>query len=367
MPGGYHWPRQNHRRGLDRWLIGLTAAFLTFGLVTLTSVSSAVAYQNYNDGYYFVKRQALAMVIGLLLFYILSRWPAERLKKLSFWLLLLNVVLLLVVLFVGRSVNGSRAWIPLFGFNLQPSEILKITFILYLANRLSDKRLGNRQKLLAFLAIYAVLAVLIMLQPDMGTLFVISLAAGVSLLVAGLPWRYLFGLAGVALLVMTVLVAVSSYQQYRFRCLLDPGFSPRDRCYQLNQSLIAIGSGGFWGRGLGESRQKFLYLPEVQNDFIFSVTTEEVGFLFGGLLIICYGLLFFRAYATAKAASDPFVRIGTMALAGAIVFQAILNLGGVMRFLPLTGVPLPFISYGGSAIITDLAALGILAGFSRET
>lgn len=359
--------------GADRKLVIAAAGLIVFGLVMLISASSVVAYNDHRDSLYFFKRQSLAISLGIVLFLAAANISKERLKKWSFALLMMNIALLVTVLilglFFGVITNGSRAWIPIFGFNIQPSEFVKPIFLLYLANMFAaggERQIAAKEKFVPFVIIFVLIAVLIGVQPDIGTLFIITLSGLVALIAAGMPWKYLFGLTGVGLLVLAAMISFWPHQQNRFRCLLSPDYSPSDKCYQLNQSLIAIGSGGLIGRGLGESRQKFLNLPEVQNDFIFSIVAEETGFLIGGLLILVYAFIFYRAYLVAKYSNDQFVKVLAVSLGGWLFLQAVLNIGGVIRMLPMTGVPLPFISYGGSAIMAGLVGLGLLVNLSRK-
>jgi len=185
--------------------------------------------------------------------------------------------------------------------------------------------------------------------------------------ISGGSGKYIAAFIGVGLLVMALLVSVNEYQQNRFRCLINPAYSPQKYCYQINQSLIAIGSGGPFGRGLGGSRQKFLYLPEVQNDFIFSIIAEETGWLISVLLVTAYGFIFWRGYLIAKRSADDFGRNLSIGIVTWVAVQAIINIGGITNFLPMTGVPLPLVSYGGSAVLSNLAALGMLINISRQT
>ena len=352
-------------RGVDNWLLVIIGLLLAFGLMMLASASSVVAYGATGDSYYFVKRQALALVVGLPLFVILANFNYKRLREASLILLVLNVLVLVAVLVFGKEINGTRGWIGLFGYNYQPSETLKFVYLTYLAAIFSGR---NKPEVAfrSFLVSFAVVGGLIMLQPDVGTLFVLAVSSLGALLVAKVPPKYLIGLIVFGCMALGIMAVSSQHQRDRFQCLLNPDYSPRDKCYQLNQSLIALGSGGFFGRGLGESRQKFLYLPEVQNDFIFAIIGEEMGFLFAAGVIVLYALLFWRVYRIAQQAHDPFGKVLAIGFVFWICFQALLNIGGISRVLPMTGVPLPFISYGGSSMISLLAAAGVLVNISRE-
>ncbi|MEI6378385.1 MAG: putative lipid II flippase FtsW [Candidatus Falkowbacteria bacterium] len=352
-------------KGVDSWLLIIIGLLLAFGLMMLASASSVVAYGATGDSYYFVKRQALAILVGLPLFFILAKFNYKRLRDVSLVFLVINVLILVFVLIFGKSVNGTRGWIGLFGYNYQPSETLKFVYLTYLAAVFSGRN-QPKEAFRTFIISFVVVGLLIGLQPDIGTLFVLAVASVAVLFAAKVPLKYLTILITLGALVLGILAVGSSHQRDRFRCLLDSNYSPRDKCYQLNQSLLALGSGGFFGRGLGESRQKFLYLPEVQNDFIFAIIGEEMGFLFAAGVIVLYALLFWRVYLIAQASNDPFGKLLAIGFVFWICFQALLNIGGIARVLPMTGVPLPFISYGGSSMITLLAAAGVLVNISRE-
>ena len=352
--------------GSDRWLIILPAVLLLFGLLMLSSVSSIVAFQDFQDGFHYVKRQAFGILVGLGFLLFFANIPLKSLKKLAYPILIFNLILLVAVLFFGKEVNGSRAWFYFLGFQIQPSELLKITFITYLAGRLTDDKLDINHKIAPFFIMYVVVALLMVLQRDVGTLFVISMAAMTVFFISGAPVKHFLSIVLLGVVVFASLIATSTHQQERFRCLLEINYSPLRSCYQLNQSLIAIGSGGMFGRGFGESRQKFLYLPEVQNDFIFSIITEEMGAIVASGLIIVFAWFFYRVYLIAKNQNDRFTSALAVGLVSWICLQAVLNIGGIMRVLPMTGVPLPLISYGGSAKVASLSSIGILINISRQ-
>ncbi len=353
----------------DRKLLIIVGLLVVFGLVMLASASSVVAYKTYGDAYYFFKHQLFGVAIGALAFILLSKFDYRHLKKFALPFLVISVLLLCLVFIpgLGRIVNGSRSWINLFGFSVQPAEFVKLSLLIYLA-ALFDKKELTPQRFLTFLLIYAGIAILMLLQPDIGTLFVLTITCFAVYYVGGgrLKHLVLSGLVGVIVLTTLSLLPQAQYRLNRYRCLVDSSYDPQGACYQLNQSLIAIGSGGLFGRGLGESRQKFLYLPEVQNDFIFAVIAEETGLIFAGVLIVLFALLFYRGYRVSQNAPDGFGRNLAAGIIVWLVIQAALNIGGIMRILPMTGVPLPLISYGGSAIIAALAALGIVASISKH-
>ncbi|MDD4412408.1 MAG: putative peptidoglycan glycosyltransferase FtsW [Patescibacteria group bacterium] len=360
--------------GADRWLLFSLAGLIVFGLIALSSASSVIAFQNTGDSFFYIKKQLIGILIGFVFFAIAIAMNWRQYKKYGWLLFLFNIILLIVVLIFGYSAGGSRAWIRLGGFNIQPSEFLKLTLLLYLAARLSRPEKEVSHKIIPFLIVYGLAALLIMLQPDIGTLFIISVPALVSLFVAKAPLKHIFFLIGIGVVLLSSIFLISKFTgrldhaQGRFECIIGNNIETNKQgtCYQVSQSLSAIGSGKVIGRGLGESRKKFRYIPEVQNDFIFSVIAEETGFIFSSLLIILYAFIFWRSYLIAAHSNEPFVKILSISIGSWFVAQAIINIGGATVVLPLTGVPLPFVSYGGSAMISSLAAAGVLVGLSKN-
>jgi cell division protein FtsW len=375
--------RVNYREG-DSYLKLIAAAIIVFGLIMLSSASSVVSYQSSGDAYYFFKRQLLWFVIGGVLFFLASRADYHYFKKHALPLLLLSLILLLVVFVPSlvKEVGGAKSWIEFSGFSLQPSEFVKLTFLMYLSAWFAGKK-EERQttdashKSRPFFILFGIVALLMLAQPDLGTLFIITISSFAVYFVGGGKVKHILVITALAttLLVGVIFTAYTTgknqdpanvnYQVARFKCWLDPNYDVQGRCYQINQSLIAIGSGGFFGRGLGESRQKYLYLPEVQNDFIFSIISEEMGFVFVTIIIALFLILFYRGYIIAKHTSDNFGKNLSIGIVTWFTAQAILNIGGIINLLPMTGVPLPLISYGGSAVLSCMIALGILNNISK--
>jgi len=357
------------RKG-DRILIMIIWIILAFGLVMLSSATTAVAYSRFQNSFYYFNHQLFGLGLGLIAFLFFSNIDYHLWKKYAFIFLFSSIILLLLVFIPGLSATygKARSWINIFGFSLQPSEFVKISFLLYLAAWLETR--GKKLHDFAhgfgpFLAILGVIVFLLLLQPDVGTLFIIAAISLTVYFVGGGKTSHIIMIVLVGMLGMLLMVNLRSYQMDRFRCLVDPQFDIQNTCYQTHQSLIAIGSGGFWGRGLGNSRQKFMYLPEVGGDSIFAVIAEEMGLVFGIILIGLYFVFFYRGYIIARNAPDVFGRIMAIGIVTWIITQATLNIGGMINILPMTGVPLPFISYGGSAIMSALAASGILVNISK--
>jgi cell division protein FtsW len=357
----------------DKSLLWAIMILISFGLLMLFSASSVVSYAQYGNTYHYFIRQFFSVLLSLFAFYIVSRIDYRILKKFAVFFLFFSIILLILVFVPGlRSDYGTaHSWINIFGYSFQPSELVKLSFLIYLATWLEAKKgeLGNFSSgILPFLVILGIISGLMLAQPDFGTLFIIALSSVAVFFAGGGKISHIF-LAGLlaCLGVFLMLSMKTSYQSDRFKCLEDPNYSAQDKCYQINQSLIAVGSGGWFGRGIGQSRQKFMYLPEVWGDSIFPIMAEELGFVFSTLLILLYLFIFYRGVLIARAAPDIY---GSTLSIGIIVWlsvQTFLNIGGMINLIPMTGVPLPFISAGGSAILSNMIAMGILINISKQT
>lgn len=349
-------------RSVDRILLLLTLAITLFGLLMVYDASIVEANRLFNDKYHFLTQQSLWALLGFIGLLVLSRLPLAWLSKLAFPALVLNLILLIAVLIpgLGQSSLGARRWLNLFGFNLQPTELIKLTLSLYLAAWLAKK-----QQLWPFLVLVAAILALIMLQPDLGTAMVVIFTAMITYFISGANLLHLAGLITLGLAAGAGLIWTSAYRRARLLTFLNPGRDPLGSSYHIQQALIAIGSGGWWGMGLGQSRQKYEFLPQVSTDSIFAVIAEEVGFFGGAILIAALFYLIFRALRISRLAPDEFTRLLAAAIAGWLGIQTVINLAAMLALVPLTGVPLPFISYGGSSLVVNLAAVGILLNISR--
>lgn len=364
--------RQGYFHQPDWILMIITGVIIVFGLIMLSSASSVAAYDEYRDSYHYFKHQLLALIIGIILFLFCAKIDYHKWKKYAFGFLIFSVLLLLLVFIPGlRGDWGTaRSWINLFGFSIQPSEFVKISFLLYLAAWLEsrrDKLVDVEHGTGPFIIVLGIIALLMMFQPDFGTLSIIALTSFIVFYIAGGSIKHLLIIALIASLLFVLMLQIYPYQKDRFRCMFNPQFDSQNKCYQTSQSLIAVGSGGLFGRGLGESRQKYMYLPEVYSDSIFAIISEETGLLFGGALVMLYIFLFFKGIKIAKSAPDHFGKLLAAGIVSWITIQALINIGGTVNIMPLTGVPLPLISSGGSAIIAALSALGILINVSKQT
>lgn len=357
----------------DKSIIMAMSVLIIFGLVMLFSASSVVSYANFGNTYHYFLRQVINLGVALVAFFLASRIDYRLWKKFAVWFLFGSIILLVLVFIPGlRAEYGSaRSWVNIFGYSLQPSELVKLAFLIYLATWLEAKKenlgeLGNG--LIPFLGILGVISLLMLAQPDLGTLFIIAFTALVVFFAAGGKISHIIVTIIFAALALAIIVLLKSgYQSDRFKCLQDPSYSAQDKCYQINQSLIAVGSGGWFGRGVGQSRQKFMYLPQVWDDSIFPIVAEEIGFVFSTLLILLYLFIFYRGLMIARAAPDLYGGSLAVGIVAWLAVQTFLNIGGMINLIPMTGVPLPFISAGGSATLANLLALGILVNISRQT
>ncbi len=358
----------------DTTLLVIVGVIIVFGLIALSSASSVLSYQSHGDSYYYLKHQMLyGVLLGGIAFYIMSKIDYRYWKKHAFPIAAATMVLLLLVFIPGIGVEllGAKRWISIGGFFFQPSEIVKITFLIYLAAWL-EKRGKDVEDvsygLMAFLAMLGAIVLLIAVaQKDLSTTVVIAVISVMIYFVAGAPWKHLGYIAIGGVVALFALIKVAPYRAARFSVFLNPELDPQGSGYHINQALLAIGSGGFFGLGLGHSRQKYNYLPEVATDSIFAIIAEEMGFFIAMSIVVLFLVLTLYALRIAQRAPDQFSKLLAVGIATWIGFQAFINIGAMLSLLPLTGITLPFISYGSSSLITLLAATGILANISRYT
>lgn len=346
---------------------------LIFGLIMLSSVSTAVAYEKFKDSYYYLKHQLIFGIIpGLIVLYVFSKLDYRRLRKLASPLLVVTIVLLIAVFLpvIGYDLKGAHRWINIGGILFQPSEIAKLTFLIYLATWFESK--GERKLkdveggLMPFIIALGLIMVLIILQPDVGTTLIIMGVALVVYFAGGGQIKHLIMLLVGAAGILWILIKIAPYRAARFTVFLHPELDPQGIGYHINQSLLAIGSGGLFGLGLGHSRQKHLYLPEVIGDSIFAVMAEELGFFIMVGLIILYLVLAMRGFKIAREAPDKFGRLLAVGITAWICFQGFVNISAMVGLMPLTGLTLPFISYGSSSLVVFMAAVGIMINISRQ-
>ncbi len=346
---------------------------LGIGIVCLSSASAVISYQKFGTPNYYLMHQVLfGLVPGLFLFYLTSRIDYHYWRRFSVPLLVASIFLLFLVFVpgIGFGYGGAHRWIHLGSFLFQPSEIMKLTFLLYLATWLSNRGAKNVKDFsygfLPFILLTGIITSLIILQPDMGTMAVIGAIAFTMYFMGGAALPHLALAAAGATTLLLLLIHSASYRFKRFTTFLHPELDPLGIGYHINQALLAIGSGGIFGRGFGHSRQKFAYLPEVTGDSIFAIIAEEMGFVFALFLIGLFVFIAVRGLDIARRAPDDFGRLLAIGVVAWIIFQALINIAAMLALLPLTGIPLPFVSYGGSALIVSLTAVGILVNVSRQ-
>lgn len=365
-------------KSLDFILIGITALLITFGIVILASTSTSFI-QEEDNVYDLLKHQLLfALFPGILLaFFLSTKVSLQFLKQKAHLFLLVNLILMVVVFIpkIGIKSGTASRWISLGFVSFQPSEFLKLTFILYLASWLESRikksslsrgKISLKENLLSFLLIIFLIAVLLFLQSDIGTLGVILSTAALMYFFAETPLWHIVLVGMVVLCGFFLLVQLEPYRLERILVFLNPEKDPLGSGYQIKQALIAVGSGKIFGLGLGMSKQKLGLLPHPISDSIFAILAEETGFLGSLILILGFLLFLWRGYKIGKESKDIFSKLTALGITSWILIQALVNIGSMIGVLPLTGIPLPFISYGGSALITELVGVGVLLNISKK-
>jgi cell division protein FtsW len=355
------------RKTADYLLMILVFALIAFGLVMIYSVSKYLSLQITNqasDKYYLV-RQLVSLGIGVVVWAVFQAIDYKFWQKHTSKMLWITLILLLSVFLFN---SGSR-WVNLFGFGFQPSEFAKLSMILYLSGWLASKKESGEinEAFIPFLLFVGAISALMLVQKDLGTLSIILIIAATIYFAAGARWQNLVIGGGLGVFLFWLSIKIAPYRMQRLTAFLNPNSGNLSATYQIRNALIAIGSGGLWGKGFGQSVQKYLYLPEAQTDAIFPIIAEELGFLRAGAIIIVYAIIAYRGYSIARRAPDTYSQLVAVGIVTWIIWQTFVNLAAMMALLPLTGVPLPFISYGGSSLIVFLAAIGILLNISKHT
>lgn len=362
---------RKHNSKPDYLLAILVFVLALFGLLMIYSASVVVSYQQFGYNYFYLNKQAISLGVGIVAWFIAYKLDIKFWQKNAFWFFIISLILLVLVFVpgIGSKSGGSWRWIYIFGQSIQPSEIAKITFITYMAAWLTKKGEGVRDfqsGFIPFAIVLAILAALIMKEPDMGTTIVMTCIAAVMFFSAGAS-RLHIGLGAASVVSLAwLLIKSSPYRMQRFLVFLNPEGKSLESGYHITQSLLAIGSGGLWGLGFGESKQKYLYLPVTHIDSIFAIIVEELGYLRSSLVVLSFVLLAYLGYRIARNAPDSFSKLTAIGITTWIVSQAFLNIATMIGIVPLTGVPLPFISYGGSSLIVLFIAVGILMNISKQ-
>jgi cell division protein FtsW len=357
----------------DRWLFGVTLVLCLLGAVMIFSASAVTAEQQFGHSYLFLARQAAWLVIGLIGMFVLMRTDYRKLREPAVVYPVVCAVLLMLVgtLFLDKS-HATHRWIKIGPANIQPSELAKLAVILYLAWFLDLKRRGKasmefcKEDFLQTILPAAGPILVCVVQSRSGPSVDIVLIATAVLYVAGLSWKWLVVGAAAAMPALYLLITHVSYRQARLMAFLDPASDPQGAGFQLLQSLIAVGSGGFTGVGLMESKQKLFYLPEAHTDFIYAVICEELGFIGAMVVIALFVIYGWRGMRAAFGAPDGFGRLLALGITAMVLCQALINFAVVLGMVPTKGIPLPFISYGGSSLLVMLLATGVLLNISQR-
>lgn len=348
------------------WLFTIPIILSIVGLFFVFEASSVRSFQEFGDSFHFFKLQLIWIVIGIISMFIFSIFDYRKLYYLSLPLILGTICLLFIVLIpgVGHQAGGARRWIDFGIINLQPTELAKLSVIIYLSSWFINR---ERKRFFSFITLLSIVILLIILQPDMGTAIIVFSLSIILYFLAGIELWYLIFLIPFSLAVFFVLTKISVYRFKRILAFFDPALDPLGITYHINQILISLGTGGLLGQGFGASRQKYLYLPEAHTDSIFAIIGEEFGFIGGAILLIVFMYLMYRIYQVALYAPD---RFGKLLAGGIFAFfnlQVVINLAGMVNLLPLTGVPLPFISYGGSNLLVSFILMGILINIAKRS
>ncbi len=345
-------------------------ALLSFGVVMVYSSSAVSAYVNFNDSYYFLKRQIIWVTLGIIAMLLTLNIDYHAWRKLATPTLIVTIILLILVLIpgLGKVVNGARRWLGFGSLYLQPSEIAKLGMVVFCSASLArhqDKITSFMKGLVPQLMILLVVFGLILKEPDLGTALAIGGTIFILLFTAGAKLSHLTSLGLVGIIGIIAAIILEPYRLKRLLAFSNPWADPLDTGYHIIQSLYALGSGGIFGVGLGRSREKFLYLPEPHTDFIFAILGEELGFIGTITVILLFFLFAWRGFKVAIEAPDLYGSMLAAGLTTMIIMQALMNIAVVTASMPVTGIPLPFISFGGSALIFTLTGVGILLNISR--
>lgn len=362
---------EKDKKNIDYRLLAYFAILILFGLLVLSSASVALGAQRFGDSYFFIKKQILlGLFPGIVGFLFLVNIDYNFWKKYSLIFYFLGILLLLAVFIpsFGQSYNThAKSWLNIFGFSFQPAEAMKFVFIIYLSDYLSELKddIIDYKIFLKTLVVGAIPIILILFQPDFGTMLILSGIFYFLLICSQARIWHLFFLALLGIFLVVILLLSVDHSADRFAVFLHPELDPQGKGYHINQAFLAVGSGGILGLGLGNSRQKFQYLPEVQADSIFAIMAEELGFITVSLFIFLFVVIIFRSFRIAKNSENEFGRLLICGIISWWTIQSLMNIGAIVGILPLTGVPLPFVSHGGTSLFINMLALGVLLNVSK--
>lgn len=348
----------------------ITLVLICIGVVMIYSTSYIYAWEKLNDANFYLKRQLLYLMIGCLVTLFVMSFDYRLLRKYARYPFFISLSLLILVLILGKEVGGAKRWFKLFGFSFQPSELLQVSLIIYLADYIARKKNLMRDFWRGFvppMLLLAVSSILLIAQPDFGGAISLAAIVFIMLFVSGvrifnLGFCFLSSVPAFYLLIFKV-----PYRRMRILAFLNPWMDPKGSGFQIVQSQIALGSGGFLGLGLGQSKQKLFYLPAAHTDFIFSIIGEELGLLVTLVIIILFALFIWQASIISRYTRDTFGKFLSLGILSAIGLKTCINIGASLGFLPTKGLPLPFISYGGTALVFDMICVGLLLNISKSS
>lgn len=367
------WQANSKEWPLDYWLLSLVVTLMVIGLTMVASSSVAISEQRYGAPDHYFMRQLFSMGLGAIAAYIVFQIPLSFWEKHRGKIFLFALLLLVAVLIFGREINGSKRWLPLVIINFQPSEFMKLAIVVFMAGYLDRHALAVKESFQAVIRLalpFGLMAILLLLEPDYGSTFVIAIMITGMLLIAGAPWRYFVLTVFPIVIILVVLVMTSEYRMARVSSFLDPWQDPFGTGYQLTQALIASGSGELFGTGLGGSIQKLLYLPDAHTDFLFSIYGEEFGFIGVVFLVLLYLAILHRLFSIGRKAIEANHFFGGMVAYGIgiwIILQAGINMGVNLGAFPTKGLTLPFMSYGGSSVLLLCIALAVVFRVDYES
>lgn len=353
---------KKQKKSVDKRLLTLTIILVLVGLVVVADASAPQALNYFDDKLYFAKQQAVWALIGFAALFIASRVQYSFWEKIATPLFFVAIIGLIVVLIpgIGTKSLGARRWLSIAGYSFQPSEFIKLALAVYFA-KLASKKMPA----LSYFIPLGMAIGLIMLEPDLGTALVVAAIGMVQIFISGINLAYFFGASAVSLVIGSLFVVFSDYRRDRLLTFFEQTTDPLGKSYHIRQILLALGSGGIFGVGLGQSRQKYLFLPEAATDSIFAVIAEEVGFIGASVLIGLFIWFIVRALRVVSAAPDKYSQVLGIGIVAWLGGQIFLNIGSMVALVPLTGIPLPFLSYGGSSLVMVMLAAGILLNISR--
>lgn len=347
-----------------------TGILVVFGIVVMTNASIPLSQSNHGESFYYFRHQIIYGIgIGILAFLVASKISKRFLKKISIFIVLLSIGLLVLVFVpqVGYGAGGARRWLDIFGFSFQPSEMAKLAMVIYIAYWLESKKekLKNPKMVLPFLFWLFVVGGLVLIEPDFGTFLLICMVAFSMYFSTGAKMKTILAVSLVGILILGVLMAVEPYRRERISSFFNPSNDMTGRGYQQTQALIAIGSGGVTGLGLGKGIQKYSYLPETVGDSIFAIISEELGFIGTSIIVLIYFAWMISGIKIASGVQGSFEKYLVVGVVSWIGLQTFINILGILGMIPFSGIPLPFISYGGSALMIELAAVGLVINAAR--